>query len=133
MSPTLKFSSQGCCIGAVGCFILVVARLNDWHSSAGWTTSRVPRISRRRWWHTSLGCTNCGFAVNASPACLLFLLHSWHLADPSNTQRTHSTQNQHTEVRCHQHYLHLKKLSQSRLETKFTITVKFIWEQDYHH
>lgn len=66
----LKFSSQGCCIGAVGCFILVVVRFSDWHSSAGWTTSQVPHTSHHHWWHTSLGCTSCGFAVSASPVCL---------------------------------------------------------------
>lgn len=78
--------------GAVGCLVLSVARLSDWRSSAGWTTSQVPHTDHHHWWHTLLGCTSCDFAENAGPACLLFLLHSWHLADPGNTHCSHNIQ-----------------------------------------
>lgn len=70
---------------------------NDWHSSVGWTASRVPRTGRPHLLHMSPECTSYGCVASAAPACLWFPLRSLHLADPGKQTYLFCVQNQNAK------------------------------------
>lgn len=67
-------------------------------SSVDWPASQGPRKGHRRWWRTWPGCTSCGDAGNAGPACLWSRRRSWRLVSPAKRREEWST----TGRRCKQ-------------------------------
>lgn len=59
-------------------------------SSVDWPASQGPRKGRRRWWRMWPGCTSCGDAGNAGPACLWSRRRSWRLVSPEKRREERS-------------------------------------------